>query len=59
MYKAYRLMSNKQINCVLITKNKKIFSYLTLHEINESLSPERLNLDKEKLKNLILILVSI
>ena len=50
MYKAYRLMSNKQINCVLITKNKKIFSYLTLHEINESLSPERLNLDKEKLK---------
>ena len=50
MYKAYRLMSKKQINCVLVSQNKKIFSYLTLHEINESLSPERLNLDKEKLK---------
>ncbi len=50
MYKAYRLMSEKQINCILITRNKKIISYLTLHEINESLSPERLNLDKSKLK---------
>ena len=50
MYKAYRLMADKAINCILITKNKKIFSYLTLHEINESLSPERLNLDKNKLK---------
>tara|TARA_B100001123_G_C15292026_1_gene1017796 strand:- start:357 stop:1343 length:987 start_codon:yes stop_codon:yes gene_type:complete len=50
MYKAYRLMSDKQINCILVTKNKKIISYLTLHEINESLSPERLNLDKNKLK---------
>jgi len=49
MYKAYRLMSEKVINCILITKNKKIFSYLTLHEINETLSPERLNLDKKKL----------
>jgi 2-polyprenyl-3-methyl-5-hydroxy-6-metoxy-1,4-benzoquinol methylase len=50
MYKAYRLMSEKEINCILVTKNNKIFSYLTLHEINASLSPERLNLDKNKLK---------
>ena len=50
MYSAYRLMSEKQINSILITKNKKIISYLTLHEINESLSPERLNLDKKKLE---------
>jgi 2-polyprenyl-3-methyl-5-hydroxy-6-metoxy-1,4-benzoquinol methylase len=49
LYKAYRLMSNNVINCILVTKKKKIFSYLTLHEINETLSPERLNLDKEKL----------
>ena len=50
MYKAYRIMSDKQINCILVAKKKKIISYLTLHEINESLSPERLNLDKNKLK---------
>jgi 2-polyprenyl-3-methyl-5-hydroxy-6-metoxy-1,4-benzoquinol methylase len=49
MYRAYRLMRDNLINCILITKNKKIFSYLTLHEINETLSPERLNLDKKKL----------
>jgi 2-polyprenyl-3-methyl-5-hydroxy-6-metoxy-1,4-benzoquinol methylase len=49
LYKAYRLMSENLINCILITKNKKIFSYLTLHEINETLSPERLNLEKNKL----------
>jgi 2-polyprenyl-3-methyl-5-hydroxy-6-metoxy-1,4-benzoquinol methylase len=49
MYRAYRLMTEKQINCVLVSQNKKIFSYLTLHEINESLSPERLNLDRSKL----------
>jgi 2-polyprenyl-3-methyl-5-hydroxy-6-metoxy-1,4-benzoquinol methylase len=50
MYEAYKLMSKNKINCILVTQNKKIFSYLTLHEINDSLSPERLNLDKEKLK---------
>ncbi len=50
MYKAYRLINKNQINCILVLKNKKIHSYLTLHEINESLSPERLNLDKKKLK---------
>ena len=49
MYLAYRLMVDKQINSILITKNKKIRSYLTLHEINESLSPERLNLDRKNL----------
>ena len=49
MYLAYRLMVDKQINSILITKNKKIISYLTLHEINESLSPERLNLDRKNL----------
>ena len=50
MYNAYRLMNKKDVNCILVSQNKKIFSYLTLHEINESLSPERLNLDKKKLK---------
>ena len=50
MYKAFRIMSENEINCILVEKNKKIFSYVTLHEINESLSPERLNLDKNKLK---------
>lgn len=50
MYKAYRLMNYNQINCILISKNSKIVSYLTLHEINETLSPERLNLDKKNLK---------
>ena len=50
MYSAYRLMNNKQINCVLVTKKKEVISYLTLHEINETLSPERLNLDKKNLK---------
>ena len=49
MYNAYRLINKNQINCILVLKNKKIHSYLTLHEINESLSPERLNLDKKKL----------
>ena len=48
MYKAYRLMSDKQINCILVTKNKKIISYLTLHEINESLSKESI---LEKVRN--------
>ena len=50
MYSAYRLMNNKQINCILVSKKKEIISYLTLHEINETLSPERLNLDKKNLK---------
>lgn len=50
MYKAFRVMNKNEINCILVERNKKIFSYVTLHEINESLSPERLNLDKNKLK---------
>ena len=49
MYSAYRLMNDKKINCVLVTKKKEVISYLTLHEINETLSPERLNLDKKNL----------
>ena len=50
MYNAYRLMVTNKINCVLVSASKKIISYLTLHEINETLSPERLNLDKKNLK---------
>ena len=34
---------------MIIKKNNQIFSYLTLHEITEVLSPERLNLDNKKL----------
>jgi signal-transduction protein with cAMP-binding, CBS, and nucleotidyltransferase domain len=49
MYEAYRLMVKKNINCVLVSAHKKIISYLTLHEIHETLSPERLNLDKKNL----------
>ena len=49
LYKAYRLMIDNSINCILITKKNKIFSYINLHEIIQVLSPERLNLEKKKL----------
>ena len=49
LYDAYRLITKNQINCLIVKKNNKIFSYLTLHEITEVLSPERLNLDNKKL----------
>ena len=49
LYDAYRLINQYQINVLIVKKNNKIFSYLTLHEIIEVLSPERLNLDNKKL----------
>jgi len=49
LYDAYRLIQKNQINSLIVKKNNQIFSYLTLHEISEVLSPERLNLDKKKL----------
>jgi 2-polyprenyl-3-methyl-5-hydroxy-6-metoxy-1,4-benzoquinol methylase len=51
MYNAFRKITKNQISCILVKKNSNIYSYLTLHEIAESLSPERLNLNKKNLEN--------
>ena len=42
-------MKSRDINVIIVFKNKKYFSYITFHEIVNQLSPERINLDKEKL----------
>lgn len=52
MYNAFRKITKNQISCILVKKNSNIYSYLTLHEIAESLSPERLNLNKKNLEKL-------
>ena len=49
LFDAYNLMKSKDINVIIVLKNKKYFSYITFHEIVNQLSPERINLDKEKL----------
>ena len=48
MYDAYRILSNKNITFLPVKKGKNIVSYLSLHEIMETLSPERLNIDKKQ-----------
>ena len=49
LFDAYNLMKSKDINVIIVLKNKFFFSYITFHEIVNQLSPERINLDKEKL----------
>ena len=49
LYDAYRIMSDKDINFLPVVKGKNIIAYLSLNEITEILSSERLNLSSEKL----------
>lgn len=49
LFDAYNIMNENKINVLIVTKSSKVYSYVTFHEISGNLSPERLNLDKEKL----------
>ena len=49
LYDAYRIMSDKDINFLPVIKGRDIIAYLSLNEITEILSSERLNLSSEKL----------
>jgi 2-polyprenyl-3-methyl-5-hydroxy-6-metoxy-1,4-benzoquinol methylase len=50
LYKAARFFLEKKINTLIVTKENKIYSYILKDEIIEYLSPERLNVEKDKLK---------
>ena len=50
LFDAYRIMKTKNVNVIIVNKKDRLFSYITFHEIVTQLSPERINLDKEKLK---------
>ena len=49
LYKAARYFIEKNINTLIVTKKRKIYSYIQKDEIIEYLSPERLNVEKDKI----------
>ena len=50
LYEASKLIISKKINTLVITKNNKIYSYLEKDEILKFLSPERITIEKSKIK---------